>query len=113
MLEQYRLFLEQSGFARNTVNTYVETVRLFLARYGRVNRKTLCEYKVYLIENYKPKTVNLRLNAINRYLRYLQKDSYILIYIKRYKGPAAGLPGERDQQPRLPLPQADAAGRRL
>ena len=68
MIEKYRIYLEQSGFARNTVNTYVETVRLFLARFGRVNEKSLCEYKVYLIEHYRPKTVNLRINAMNRYL---------------------------------------------
>lgn len=82
MIEKYRIYLEQSGFARNTVNTYVETVRLFLARFGRVNEKSLCEYKVYLIEHYRPKTVNLRINAMNRYLDYLHKGTFKLKGIK-------------------------------
>ena len=73
MTGDYEKFLEQSGFARNTVNTYVETARLFLARYGEVSEKSLCDYKVFLMEHYKPKTVNLRLHAINKYLDFLHK----------------------------------------
>lgn len=76
MYRKFQSFLERSGFAKNTVSTYVETVRLFLARYGRVSEKSLCDYKVFLIEHYKPKTVNLRLHAINKYLEFIHMDSY-------------------------------------
>ena len=82
MCRKFQSFLERSGFAKNTVSTYVETVRLFLARYGRVSEKSLCYYKVFLIEHYKPKTVNLRLHAINKYLEFIHMDSYKIKGIK-------------------------------
>ena len=82
MYRKFQSFLERSGFAKNTVSAYVETVRLFLARYGRVSEKSLCDYKVFLIEHYKPKTVNLRLHAINKYLEFIHMDSYKIKGIK-------------------------------
>ena len=63
MYRKFQSFLERSGFAKNTVSAYVETVRLFLARYGRVSEKSLCDYKVFLLEHYKPKTVNLHMDT--------------------------------------------------
>ena len=36
--------------------------------YGEVNKKNLLAYKGYLVENFKPQTVNLRLQGINKYL---------------------------------------------
>ena len=82
MMESFKSHLERSGLSQNTVSSYMETVRFFLSRYGKVNPETLAEYKTWLIDNYKPKTVNLRLHAINRYLRYIRKESYILKGIK-------------------------------
>lgn len=64
------------------MSAYVGTVRLFLARYGRVNEKSLCDYKVFLLEHYKPKTVNLRLHAINKYLEFLHADTFKIKGVK-------------------------------
>ena len=82
MIENFKSNLERSGLSRNTVSSYVETVRFFLSRYGKVSTETLAEYKTWLIDNYKPKTVNLRVHAMNRYLRYIRKDSYKIKGIK-------------------------------
>lgn len=82
MYQKFQNYLERSGFAKNTVSTYVETVRLFLARYGRVSENSLSDYKVFLLEHYKPKTVNLRLHALNKYLEFLQKDTFKIKGVK-------------------------------
>ena len=82
MYRKFQSFLERSGFAKNTVSAYVETVRLFLARYGRVSEKCLCDYKVFLLEHYKPKTVNLRLHALNKYLEFLHLDTFKIKGVK-------------------------------
>ena len=44
--------------------------------------KNLREYKVWLIENYKPKTVNLRLRAINCYLESIGKEKWKLPFVR-------------------------------
>ena len=82
MYRKFQSFLERSGFAKNTVSAYVETVRLFLARYGRVSEKSLCDYKVFLLEHYKPKTVNLRLHALNKYLEFIHADTFKIKGVK-------------------------------
>ena len=47
-----------------------------------MTKHNLLSFKGYLIEKYKPKTVNLRLQAINRYLEYLKKDHLKLKFVK-------------------------------
>ena len=44
--------------------------------------QNLKSYKVWLIESYKPKTVNLRLRAINCYLESIGKEKWKLPFVK-------------------------------
>lgn len=39
-----------------------------MARYGKLDRAGLSAYKSYLIDNFKPRTVNLRILSMNKYL---------------------------------------------
>ena len=39
-------------------------------------------YKTFLVDNYKIKTANLRIQAINTYLKYLRKDNLKLSLLK-------------------------------
>ena len=41
------------------------------SHYDTTSKENLLAYKGYLMEFYKPKTVNLRIQAINKYLVYL------------------------------------------
>jgi site-specific recombinase XerD len=72
-IEQFQNYLERSGCARNTVRAYVFAVRSFLERYGEVDGKNLAAYRIALAARYKPKTVNLRLNAMNKYLAFIHR----------------------------------------
>ena len=47
-----------------------------------INKSNLLAYKGYLMETFKPKTVNLRLQAINKYLEFLKKDKLKLKFVK-------------------------------
>ena len=51
------------------------TVQYFLNHYGEVNKKNLSAYKV-ICENFKPQTVNLRLQGINKYLESQNKRNW-------------------------------------
>ena len=82
MLDKFKEHLDKSNFSKNTVDSYYFAVNQFFQQYDEVNKKNLKEYKIWMIENYKPKTVNLRLRAINCYLDHIQKGSMKLPFVK-------------------------------
>jgi integrase len=47
-----------------------------------VTKKNLLSYKGYLIENYKPKTINLRILAVNKFLEFTKQEKLKLKMIK-------------------------------
>ena len=60
MVTKFKNHLARTNLARNTINSYVWTIEYFLNHYGEVNKRNLLAYKGYLVENFKPQTVNLR-----------------------------------------------------
>ena len=74
MVTKFENFLSKSDLAKNTVTSYVWTVKYFYAKYNEISRKNLLAYKGYLMENFKPQTVNLRLQGINKYLEFIKQD---------------------------------------
>ena len=82
MLNEFENHLRQNNLAENTIHSYLKAVAQFHATHDSVTKRNLLSFKGYLVENYKPKTVNLRLQAINRYLEFLQKDKLKLKFIK-------------------------------
>jgi site-specific recombinase XerD len=51
--------------AANTIQAYLYAVRQYLSLYRVINHESLMFYKCYLMEHYKPQTVNLRIRAMN------------------------------------------------
>ena len=82
MVTNFENQLSKSDLAKNTVTSYVWTVKYFLAHYKEFNRKSLLAYKGYLMENFKPQTVNLRLQGINKYLEFIKKDKLKMKFVK-------------------------------
>ena len=80
--ETFEMLLVQANMARNTVAAYMYAVREYYKRHKELNKRNLLIYKTYLIETYKPKTVNLRIQAINKYLEYMGKQKLRLKSIK-------------------------------
>ena len=74
MVTQFKLYLAKTNLAENTIASYVWTVTYFLEHYKEVNKKNLLAYKGYLVENFKPQTVNLRLQAVNRFLEFNKQE---------------------------------------
>ena len=58
MVTKFKNHLAKTNLAKNTITSYVWTVEYFLNHYGEVNKKNLLAYKGYLVENFKPQTVN-------------------------------------------------------
>ena len=74
--------LRKSNLSENTITSYLWTVEYYHAHYDAISKENLLAYKGYLMEFYKPKTVNLRIQAINKYLVYLGKDKLQLKAVK-------------------------------
>ena len=82
MIEEFERHLEGTNLSDNTKASYLFAVRQYNDQYGEITQKKLRLYKVWLIENYKPKTVNLRLRAINCYLESIGKDKLKLPFVR-------------------------------
>ena len=82
MVTDFEKHLSKSDLAKNTVTSYLWTVKYFHAKYKKINRKNLLAYKGYLMENFKPQTVNLRLQGINKYLEFIKKDKLKMKFVK-------------------------------
>lgn len=75
-------YLKENEFSKNTINSYEYAIRLFESRYYIWSKNNILLFKNYLIEHYKPKTVNLRLQAINNYLDFIGKSKYKVSQVK-------------------------------
>lgn len=80
--ENFERHLRETSLSENTVSSYLFAVKQYGEQYGEINKKNLRQYKVWLIENYKPKTVNLRLRAINCYLEFIGKEKLKLPFVR-------------------------------
>lgn len=82
MVEKFEISLRQGNMAENTISAYVYAVNEFYSRYKVLNKNNLLLYKTYLIEKFKPKTVNLRIQALNKYLEFMNKSHLRLKSVK-------------------------------
>lgn len=82
MVTEFKSFLDKQNLSKNTISSYLWTVNYYLKHYGEIKKKNLLAYKGYLVENYKPQTVNLRLLGLNKYLEFVKQDRYKLKLIK-------------------------------
>ena len=82
MVTKFKSYLAKTNLAKNTVTSYVWTVQYFLNHYEEINKKNLLTYKGYLVENFKPQTVNLRLQGINKYLEFTKQEKLKVKFVK-------------------------------
>ena len=80
--EKFERHLRESNLSENTISSYMFAIKQYGQQYDDVTQKKLREYKVWLIENYKPKTVNLRLRALNCYLELIVKEKLKLPFVR-------------------------------
>jgi site-specific recombinase XerD len=82
MATTFQAYLATSNLSSNTVSSYVWTANYFLTHYEKVNKDNLLAYKGFLVEHFKPQTVNLRLQGINKYLEFIKRDKLKLKFVK-------------------------------
>ena len=82
MLEEFEAHLRRSNLSENTISSYLLTIRMYEQLSGEITKQNLLAFKGYLMEAYKPKTVNLRIQAINKYLDFIKKEKLRLAPVK-------------------------------
>ena len=81
-IEIFETYLRQGNMAENTIAAYLYAVKEYYSRHKELNKRNLLVYKTYLIEKFKPKTVNLRIQAMNKYLDSVGKSRLRLKSVK-------------------------------
>ena len=69
-LKQFGEFLKGHNLSDNTVYNYSCTVSCYFKNYASINERNLGKYKLELLENYKPKSINLKLQAIKKFAEF-------------------------------------------
>ena len=82
MTKNFENHLRKLNLADNTIASYSFAVRQFYSHHQSVTQKNLRTHKTWLIDHYKPKTVNLRIRALNSYLEYTGYEKWKLSSIR-------------------------------
>lgn len=86
-IEQFAAFMRQTNKSANTIASYSFAARQFTKHFGEFSKKNLLLYKAFLIERFKPKTVNIRLLAMNAYATSIGKPTLKLPLIRIQQKP--------------------------
>ena len=86
-MDKFKTFLLRENLSQNTISAYIIAVKDFKSKYEEVTKKNLLLFKTYLIETFKPKSVNLKIQAINGYLEFIKKSELKLKFIKVQQKP--------------------------
>ncbi len=81
-IENFETYLRQGNMAENTIAAYLYAVKEYYSQHKELNKRNLLVYKTYLIEKFKPKTANLRIQAMNKYLDCMGKSRLRLKSVK-------------------------------
>lgn len=74
--------LNETNLSQNTKATYSAAVKQYYSMYDRLTKSNLSKYKLFLIENYSARTVNLRIRAINLLLEYEGKEELKIPFVR-------------------------------
>ena len=80
--KKFERHMKDENLSENTISSYLFAVKQFSNQYDEITLKHLRAYKVWLLEGYKPKTVKLRLRAINCYLESIGKERWKLPFVR-------------------------------
>ena len=81
-MKDFKNFLLHKNLAKNTIEAYSSAVEIYFKDFNEITKQNLLAFKAVLVDKYKGKTVNLRIQGINKYLEFIGKDKLKLKYIK-------------------------------
>ena len=86
-MDAFKTFQVAINLAPNTVSAYITAVKGYISGYDDFTKRNLLAWKAHLIENFKAKTVNLKIQAINKYLEFIKKPNLRIKSVKVQQKP--------------------------
>lgn len=83
-LDEFQRYLEQLHLSKSTIRVYLSAVYTYYNIYEKVNTVNLDGFKAYLENHYMPRSTNLYIIGLNRYLKYIGKSD-LLLHTKRLR----------------------------
>ena len=81
-MKDFKTYLIHQNLSKNTIESYQSSVNYYFKDFEEINKQNLLAFKATLVDSYKGKTVNLRIQGINKYLEFINKEKLKLKYIK-------------------------------
>lgn len=81
-MDDFKAYLIGLNLANNTISAYLISVEHYFANYSSVTKTNLLAWKASLIESFKAKTVNLKIQAMNNYLVFIKKANLKIKSVK-------------------------------
>lgn len=81
-MDDFKTHLVEMNLAPNTINSYLTAVKHYFSLFNEITKTNLLAWKSKLIESFKAKTVNLKIQAINNYLSFIDKSSLKIKSVK-------------------------------
>lgn len=69
-LDAFSTYLDSRNMSENTIQSYTFALRQFFSLYPEISFSNMKLYKLFLLEHYKPQTVNLRIRALNSFIEF-------------------------------------------
>lgn len=84
-LELFKDFLKKRGASKNTIDSYLSTVRLYFSRLSKIDLISLHQFRIYLIDQFRANTVNTRIFGMNQYLLFLKTQELLPEELQNFK----------------------------
>ena len=81
-MDDFKSYLVSLNLAVNTINAYVIAVKNYFLYFDEITKTNLLAWKSELIDKFKAKTVNLKIQAINNYLVFVGKENLKIKSVK-------------------------------
>lgn len=69
-VKRFERYLKREEASKNTYVSYCWTLNYYLSTYHFISNENLRLYKAYLMDNFTPSTVNQRIQAMNKYIKW-------------------------------------------
>lgn len=77
-IEAFRQYLMELELSENTIDTYIRSVRIFFCQYSELCKENMLDFKWKQMELWKPRTVNSRIVAMNRFCAFIGHPEYCM-----------------------------------
>ena len=81
-IQRFKDWLLEDEKSSRTCEGYIRAVKQFFSAFDEISKTNMIAYKSQIMEKWAPKTVNVRITALNQYCKYIGHPEYCIKQIK-------------------------------